>query len=332
MPGRRASRHVILAGTGARARAIAAALSDRAEIVGYVDDTPRHEDLERIGDAYLGKLSDLREIACSRAVSELVLALPRSELLGETTSNTFGLCEVLGLDLTIPVDLYDTRATVARPGDVPGYAAVTLGVQRRPRLALAVKRLIDIVGASLGLLFTAPLWVLSSVAIKLDSRGPVLFRQERLGLHGEPFDMYKFRTMSVDAEDRLEEVAALNEQTGPVFKVTDDPRVTWVGSILRRYSIDELPQLLNVLRGEMSLVGPRPPLAREVTRYQADHRGRLAMRPGLTCLWQVSGRNQIGFEDWVRLDLEYMQRWSLTLDLLILLETVPAVLKGRGAS
>jgi lipopolysaccharide/colanic/teichoic acid biosynthesis glycosyltransferase len=160
----------------------------------------------------------------------------------------------------------------------------------------------------------------------------VFFVQDRCGRFGRLFRFVKFRTMYEGADEAKLELLAENEQSGPVFKMRDDPRVTRVGRFLRRYSIDELPQLVNVLTGDMSLVGPRPPVPGEVNKYEIDHRGRLSMRPGMTCLWQVSGRNEIAFGDWVKLDLEYIERWSLRLDLEILVMTLPAVLSGRGAS
>jgi exopolysaccharide biosynthesis polyprenyl glycosylphosphotransferase len=183
------------------------------------------------------------------------------------------------------------------------------------------------------LLTLIPVIPLIALAIKITSPGPVFFRQKRSGINGTPFTIYKFRTMVTNAEQLKHELAAMNEMSGPVFKVTNDPRVTPVGKFLRKYSLDELPQLFNVLRGEMSLVGPRPLPVDEVRRFDnLAHRRRLSVKPGLTCLWQVSGRNQItDFKDWVRLDLEYIDNWSFWLDLKILLVTVPVVLRGTGA-
>jgi lipopolysaccharide/colanic/teichoic acid biosynthesis glycosyltransferase len=170
-----------------------------------------------------------------------------------------------------------------------------------------------------------------AVLIKLFSPGPVFFRQQRSGLNGAPFTLYKFRTMVTNAEQFKHELEAMNEMTGPVFKVTNDPRITPVGRFLRKTSIDEFPQLWNVLKGEMSLVGPRPPVPTEVQQYDPWHRRRLSMKPGLTCLWQISGRNRISdFDDWVRLDLEYIDRWNLALDFRILVRTVWAVVGGTG--
>lgn len=198
---------------------------------------------------------------------------------------------------------------------------------------MMVKRVIDFAGAAvLILIFGVPMLIVA-LAIKLTSPGPVLFRQLRSGLNGKPFTMLKFRSMVTDAEQRRHELEVLNEMSGPVFKVTNDPRVTPLGRFLRRYSIDEWPQLFNVLRGEMSLVGPRPLPVDEVKRFDdLAHRRRLSVKPGLTCLWQVSGRNNVrDFREWVRLDLEYIDNWSLWLDLKILLRTIPAVLSGTGA-
>jgi exopolysaccharide biosynthesis polyprenyl glycosylphosphotransferase len=194
-----------------------------------------------------------------------------------------------------------------------------------------VRRIMDVVLVSILGLITSPLMLITATLIKVSSPGPVFFRQERCGLNGRPFIMYKFRSMVNDAEQRRFELEALNEMDGPVFKSSRDPRITALGKFIRRFSIDELPQLFNVLRGDMSLVGPRPPLPEEVARYQRWQRRRLSMKPGITCLWQISGRNEVSFDDWMKLDLSYIDNWSLLLDLKILLKTVPVVLLGRGA-
>jgi len=195
-----------------------------------------------------------------------------------------------------------------------------------------VRRILDIILASVMLLIFGPLLMLpTAILIKLTSPGPVLFRQKRCGLNGRVFTMYKFRSMVDHAEQLRVELEAFNEMDGPVFKSSRDPRITLIGKVIRRRSIDELPQLFNVLQGHMSLVGPRPPLPQEVARYQRWQRRRLSMKPGMTCLWQISGRNEVSFEDWMKLDLTYIDNWSLLLDLKILLKTVPVVLLGRGA-
>ena len=195
----------------------------------------------------------------------------------------------------------------------------------------ALKRLVDILLATLGLVATLPLWLGIVLAIRLDSPGPAIFVQERVGRHGRHFRFYKFRSMYADAEQRLAEVQAHNEIDGPVFKMRKDPRVSKVGALLRRTSLDELPQLINVLKGEMSLVGPRPPLPREVEQYRPGDTVRLSVKPGLTCLWQVSGRSNVGFDQWMEYDREYVRNMSLWLDLQILLRTVWVVISCRGA-
>jgi exopolysaccharide biosynthesis polyprenyl glycosylphosphotransferase len=195
------------------------------------------------------------------------------------------------------------------------------------------KQILDVLLAFILVLVLLPLWILVPLAIHFTSPGSVLFRQRRCGLNGQPFTMLKFRSMISDAEQHKQELAALNEMGGPVFKLSNDPRTTPVGRLLRKYSIDEFPQLFNVLRGEMSLVGPRPLPVDEVARFDDPaHRRRLSVKPGLTCLWQISGRNNVrDFNDWVRLDLEYIDNWSLWLDMKILWRTIPVVLSGTGA-
>lgn len=199
--------------------------------------------------------------------------------------------------------------------------------------SLMLKNTVDRLGALMALILSIPLFLVVALSIRLSSKGPVIFRQQRAGLHGKPFTMFKFRTMGADAEQRKAELEALNQMKGPVFKVDKDPRVTPLGRWLRKTSVDELPQLLNVLKGEMSLVGPRPLPIYEVEKFAlASHRRRLSMKPGLTCLWQVRGRNQVvDFDDWVQMDLEYIDNWSFWLDLVILLRTIPVVLFGWGA-
>lgn len=204
---------------------------------------------------------------------------------------------------------------------------------RGPTLPSALKRSTDVVGSSVLMVVLSPLLLLAAMAVKLGDGGPVLYRWKVVGRDGRFFNSYKFRTMVVNADALKAELMPGNEMTGPVFKMRNDPRVTRVGRFLRRYSIDELPQLWSVLKGDLSLVGPRPPLQSEYVKFSDWHKQKLAVKPGLTCLWQISGRNRIyDFDDWVRLDLQYVQEWSLWLDLKILLLTVPAVLRARGAA
>lgn len=196
---------------------------------------------------------------------------------------------------------------------------------------LVVKRCVDFTTALLFMPFMLVIYAIVGLMIKLDSRGPVLFAQTRIGKDGVPFTLFKFRSMSADADRIRDDLESLNESSGPTFKIKFDPRITRVGAFLRRTSIDELPQLINVLKGDMSLVGPRPPLPREVEKYTEHQRGRLAVVPGLTCLWQIMGRSSLSFDQWVELDLEYINNQSLLLDIKIILLTIPAVLKGSGA-
>ncbi|MFH1690540.1 MAG: sugar transferase [Candidatus Eisenbacteria bacterium] len=194
-----------------------------------------------------------------------------------------------------------------------------------------VKRPLDVLASLVGLLLLSPLFIVLAIMVRLDSRGPVFFRQMRVGKDGREFEFYKFRSMVQDAEAMKNKLMHLNELEGPVFKISDDPRITPIGRFLRRTSLDELPQLFNVLRGDMSLVGPRPPLPAEVANYESWQRQKLSVLPGITCLWQISGRNHIGFTEWMRLDIEYIRRQSFGVDVKILARTLPAVLLRKGA-
>ena len=198
---------------------------------------------------------------------------------------------------------------------------------------LTLKRLMDIIGASLGLIIASPIMLIVAILIKLeDPKGPIFFSQIRNGAYPGTFKMYKFRSMYIDAEERLQELMHLNEQSGPAFKIKDDPRITKVGKFIRKMSLDELPQLFNVLKGDMSLVGPRPAIPREVEQYTAYQKQRLFVKPGLTCIWQVSGRNNIEFDQWVELDIQYIKTRSLWLDIKLILLTIPALLGDENAS
>jgi len=242
-------------------------------------------------------------------------------------------CELEGVEAWLVADFFKTQISRTTFDDFFGRPIMVFRTTPEASWQSVSKQLIDFFGAVILLLLTS--WLLAAVAlaIRLTSPGPILFRQQRSGLNGRPFTIYKFRTMVTDAEQRKHELAAMNEMSGPVFKMTHDPRITPVGRILRKFSIDELPQLFNIIRGEMSLVGPRPLPVDEVKRFNDfAHRRRLSVKPGLTCLWQISGRNQVtDFNDWVRLDLEYIDNWSIWLDLRILFRTVPVVIAGTGA-
>jgi exopolysaccharide biosynthesis polyprenyl glycosylphosphotransferase len=243
------------------------------------------------------------------------------------------VCEREGVEVWLIADFFKTQLSRTRVDEFYGRPMLVFSTGPEQSWPVVLKQVLDFVGASLLLAFLALPLLLVALAVRLTSPGPVFFRQQRSGLNGRPFTMLKFRSMVSDAEQLQHELAALNEMTGPVFKVTNDPRITRLGRFLRRYSIDELPQLINVWRGEMSLVGPRPLPVDEVKRFDdLAHRRRLSVKPGLTCLWQISGRNNVcDFKEWVRLDLEYIDHWSLWLDVKILWRTIPAVFSGAGA-
>lgn len=300
--------------------------------------------LQGLSDSQRLELNVVEKIdLCTRTVADLVGAMHRSNVgrvmlaFGPEESrllqDSITACETEGVEAWVAVDFI--RPSIARPTYETLGPTPMLVFRVTPDLswALLLKNLMDRVGALAGLVLLAPAFAVIAAGVKLTSPGPVIFRQRRAGRHGKPFTMYKFRSMRTGAEMEQEELRAFNVMSGPVFKVESDPRVTKFGAWLRRTSLDELPQLLNVLRGDMSLVGPRPLPIYEVENFQfTAHRRRLSMKPGLTCLWQISGRNSVRcFDDWVRLDVEYIDNWSLWLDLQILTRTIPVVLLGKGA-
>jgi exopolysaccharide biosynthesis polyprenyl glycosylphosphotransferase len=241
------------------------------------------------------------------------------------------LCEQQGIIIRLLSDLFDLKIAKSYVDSLDGIPLITLHAVPLGQLPLLVKRTLDIMISSIALLLLLPLLLAFSILIKLDSKGPVFFIQERMGLNKRKFKLLKFRTMINNAELLQEQLRNFNEVSGPVFKIKNDPRLTRVGRWLRKTSVDELPQLINVLKGDMSLVGPRPPIPREVEQYQLKDRRRLSMKPGITCLWQVNGRSNVSFERWMELDKEYIDNWSLWLDFKILAKTIPAVIRGSGA-
>lgn len=286
--------------------------------------------VERV-DLVSGGVDDLVSAIHRHSVGRVILAFSRIEL--EKVQKAIEACELEGVEAWLNADFI--RTSVARPAYETFGRSAMLVFRATPEIswAMMLKNLMDRVGAACILMAVSPILIAAAVAVRLSSKGPIIFRQQRAGLHGKPFTMFKFRTMCADAEKRKAEIEGLNTMSGPVFKVDNDPRVTRAGHFLRRTSIDELPQLINVFLGDMSLVGPRPLPLYEVEKFEyAAHRRRLSMKPGLTCLWQVRGRNSVtSFDDWVKMDLEYIDNWSLTLDIVILLRTVPVVLFGWGA-
>ena len=276
-------------------------------------------------------ISELQSMLATEPVDEVFISLPMDKY-GHVIDAIVQLCQEQGIVVRVQPDL--SLRTFVKPyiGEFNGVPFVTVRSVPSDGWPLFIKRLIDVVGGAALLVGLAPLLAFAALLIKIDSPGPVLFRQVRVGLNKRRFQLLKFRTMVVGADHQQHGMEQLNEANGPVFKIKDDPRITRLGKFLRRYSIDELPQLFNVLNGDMSLVGPRPLPVRDVERINVQwHKRRFSVKPGITCLWQVNGRSDVSFEHWVQLDLEYIDKWCLGLDIKILIKTVPVVLRGSGA-
>ncbi|MBW2399789.1 MAG: sugar transferase [Deltaproteobacteria bacterium] len=328
----RDSRNLLIAGSGPRARQVQHLIELHPEwgyqVAGFVDESGDPMDPE-ISPTQVHKLIELPGLLRDCAIDEVIAACPRS-VFGSLGS-VVGVCAEAGVPVTVLSDIFGDYVPPPQITQFGTLAALNFSPVHHNRLKLRVKRAIDVVGSGTLLALAAPLIAVAVVAIRATSSGPVFFQQIRCGRYGHHFGMLKLRSMVIDAEEKQAALLSLNEMEGPVFKIKADPRITSVGRLLRRWSIDELPQLWNVFRGDMSLVGPRPPVPMEVVLYQTHDRRRLSMRPGITCLWQVSGRNKIGFDDWVRLDIQYIDSWSLINDFKILLRTIPAVLRGTGS-
>ncbi|MFA5146598.1 MAG: sugar transferase [Candidatus Omnitrophota bacterium] len=326
-------RRFIVVGTGKRAARFIERIRHHPEwglrIEGIVDYEKEHVGREVEGVKVIGTLEDLQRILHDNPIDEVVFIVPRAVL--SRIEGSVYICETEGVKATIAVDLFDVRVARSRLTELEGVPLITFETTFAEEWQLFIKRAVDIIASGIGIIALSPLFLVTALLIKMTSPGPVFYRQKRVGQNGRRFVLYKFRSMYEGAHEKLSELMAMNVMKGPVFKMKDDPRVTPLGRLLRKLSIDELPQLFNVFMGQMSLVGPRPPLAKEVAQYEPWQRRRLSMRPGITCIWQISGRNNIDFEDWMRLDLEYIDNWSLWLDFKILVKTIPVVLFGIGA-
>jgi exopolysaccharide biosynthesis polyprenyl glycosylphosphotransferase len=300
----------------------------RAELRLHLD-----ADIEVVGQLNLNQSSVEELVAMLHEHSVNGVIVSAKHAYFEKVETVIKACEVEGVEAWLVVDFFKTQISRTSMDDFHGRPILVFCATPEVSWQAMIKQVMDFFGSLVLLLLFAVPMLLVALLIKITSPGPVLFVQRRAGLNGQPFMIYKFRTMVSNAEQLKNELERLNEMSGPVFKVSKDPRVTSIGKFLRRFSIDEFPQLLNVLRGEMSLVGPRPLPVYEVRRFDdVAHRRRLSVKPGLTCSWQVSGRNNVSdFKEWVRLDLEYIDNWSLWLDLKILLRTIPVVLIGTGA-
>jgi exopolysaccharide biosynthesis polyprenyl glycosylphosphotransferase len=293
-------------------------------VVGYV--SPQANDLEV---QYLGDYSQLEQILAGNIIDIVIVT---ESIFDPVVREALELMHVMGKSVTAVMDSEIYRLSRMKPFELAGMSMVTMHSFPHDEWQEVIKRIIDVVLSGIGLIVAAPLMLILAIIIKLTSKGPVFFGQERVGLNGRKFTMYKFRSMVQDAETLKAQLAHLNEMSGPVFKIRNDPRVTPIGHFLRNTSLDELPQLWNVFKQDMSLVGPRPPLPNEVNLYDPKHRKRISVRPGITCIWQISGRNNVDFEEWMKMDAEYVDNWNLALDAKILLKTIPVVLGRKGAS
>jgi exopolysaccharide biosynthesis polyprenyl glycosylphosphotransferase len=326
---------LLILGGGARAQWLASQIRKRSNlgyrIIGYIDTDAKFEN--GVSDIpWLGQIDGLPELIEHTIIDEVFIALPIKSQYSQIET-AINLLEEQGIMVHLLSDPFPHQLAQSRPSEFAGTPLLSLHSAPPVTWRTELKRVLDIAVSSTALVLLAPLFVLVAIAIRLDSRGPILFIQERVGFNKRRFRMLKFRTMLPDAEARMKEIEHLNEKTGPIFKIRNDPRITRVGKWLRKTSIDELPQLVNVLLGDMSVVGPRPLSVRDALRMEvAWQKRRFSVKPGLTCLWQVSGRSNLSFEQWMELDLEYIDRWSLGLDWMILLRTIPAILLARGAS
>ena len=327
-------RTVIIAGTNETARKIAKTIEEHPywgyRILGYMSEDGASSTTGLTGLSNLGTIEEISSIVEDNAVDEVIFALHRQEL--HRLENLLLQLEEQGVRTRLALDLFPHARAKVQVGTLEELPLLTYSTTPTSELRLFGKRLTDIAISLVVLGLALPAMLIIALVIKAVYGGTVLYRQTRCGLHGRRFTLFKFRTMVEDAEQQQRHLSHLNEMDGPVFKMKRDPRVTRLGRWLRRLSLDELPQLWNVLKGDMSLVGPRPPVPQEVSAYQRWQRRRLSMRPGLTCLWQIQGRNDLDFDRWMELDLEYIENWSPLLDIKILAKTIPVVLTGRGAS
>jgi exopolysaccharide biosynthesis polyprenyl glycosylphosphotransferase len=330
-------RHMLIVGTNSRALEFASRVEASSElgyrIIGFVDqEWAGLKSFNSRGYSVVSDFNHLSNFLRMSVVDEIVIALPFGSLHPQAARIAM-LCEEQGITTRVLSNIFDLKTAHARAEEFEGTSLITNHTDIAEGWPVLVKRGLDIVLSAILLVMLAPLMLLVAALIKLTSPGPVLFTQNRVGYNKRIFKIQKFRTMTAGAEQRIKELEHLNEISGPVFKIKNDPRITPVGRLLRKTSIDELPQLFNVVKGDMSLVGPRPLPVRDYEGFNQDwQRRRFSVRPGITCLWQIKGRSSIPFDKWMQLDLQYIDTWSLWLDLQILLRTIPAVFKGSGAA
>ncbi len=326
-------KNILIIGTGSPARDFMGEVKNNPEwgfrISGVLDWEDGLKGKKIRGFSVIGNLKDLPSILKNDHVDYVVFAVCKRYL--NLIEDSLLVCEEMGVPTCVLADFFPLRFSRKRMGEFQTKPAIVFSTAPDSDTWLLLKDLSDRLFTLVGLVLLSPFMLAISLLIKLTSRGPILFTQERCGLNGRKFIMFKFRTMVDNADQMKDILLEKNEMDGPAFKITNDPRLTKVGNVLRKFSLDEFPQLFNVLKGDMALVGPRPPLPREVSQYDPWQRRKLSMKPGLTCLWQINGRNNINFEKWMKMDLEYIDNWSLWLDTKILFKTIPAVIWGTGA-
>lgn len=326
-------RNVVIVGTGEDARKLAESIRSHRNwglnFLGYIREEAGEGTDPAHDEKVLGSIDGIQSIIHVHFIDEVIFAVSKNKI--EAMEDVFLTLEDEGINARLALNIFPHMIAKVHIEELDDTPLLTFTTIPTNEFALFFKRVFDIFISFFLLLVLSPLMLAIALLIKATSRGPVLFSQKRCGLNGRPFDFYKFRSMYVNAEEIKEKLTDSNEMEGPVFKIKDDPRVTPIGRFIRKTSLDETPQLWNVFRGDMSMVGPRPPLPEEVANYKRWQRRRLSMKPGLTCIWQVNGRNQIQFHEWMKLDLQYIDNWSLWLDFKILFKTIPAVLSGKGA-
>jgi exopolysaccharide biosynthesis polyprenyl glycosylphosphotransferase len=324
---------ILIVGVGEDAREMARGIERHKDlgfrVLGFLSPDDSSSPAVVDGRPVLGSARDLPQLLEREVIDEVVFTVPQDEL--KKMENLLLACEERGITTRVVLNFFPHVISRTHLEDLDGFSLLTFSTTPANELLLSLRRIFDFLGSLVLIVLLSPLFLVITLLIRLDSPGPALYRQVRCGLNGRKFTLYKFRSMHEKAEERKVELARFNLMNGPVFKMKNDPRITRMGRFLRKTSLDELPQVLNVLGGSMSFVGPRPLPAEEVERCKGWERRRLSMKPGITGLWQVSGRNHIDFQEWMRLDLEYIDNWSIWLDMKIVLRTIPAILLGRGA-
>ncbi len=328
------SLNVLIIGTGARAVYLSEKLLEHSEwgidIIGYIDPDPERVGMQMPGSKVIGTVNDIISVLKHHVVDEVIIAITRN-MIGDVEEIAHE-CEEEGVKLRFMADVFDLNLARITLVDIDKIPLLTLEPVAQDEVKLIIKRIFDLTLTLISMPILLPLMGLIAIVIKIDSPGSVFYLQERVGLKKRVFKMIKFRSMEIGADKKLKEIEHLNEAKGPIFKMGNDPRVTRVGKFIRKTSLDEFPQLFNVVNGDMSLVGPRPMSIRDVNLFNKGiQRKRFSVTPGITCIWQISGRSNLPFEKWLELDLEYIENWTLWLDLKILIKTIPVVLVRRGA-